>query len=56
MVRHMVETSKEEFKQACRKEKDPRVAKRTAAVNVAYYNRESTQHVADSLCSVRTGS
>ncbi len=45
----MVETSKEEFKQAYRKEKDPRAVKRMAAVNMAYYNQESTQHVADSL-------
>ena len=45
----MVETSKEEFKQAYRREKDPRVVKRMAAVNMAYYNQESTQHVADSL-------
>ena len=45
----MVETSREEFKQAYRKEKDPRVVKRMAAVNMAYYNQESTQHVADSL-------
>ena len=45
----MVEISKEEFRQAYRKEKDPRVVRRMAAVNMAYYNRESTQHVADSL-------
>ena len=45
----MVETSKEEFKQAYRREKDPRVAKRMAAVNMAYYNQESTQYVAGSL-------
>ena len=34
----MVETSKEEFKQACRREKDLRVVKRMAAVNMVYYN------------------
>ena len=45
----MAEMSKEEFKLAYRKEKDPRVVKRMAAVNMAHYNRESAQHVADSL-------
>ena len=45
----MVETSKEKFRQAYRKEKDLKVIKRMAAVNMAYYNQESVQHVADSL-------
>ena len=45
----MTEISREEFKRAYRKEKDLRVAKRMAAVNMAYYNQESTQYVADSL-------
>ena len=40
----MVETSKEEFKQAYRREKDPRVVKRMAAVNMTYYNREHAAH------------
>ena len=44
----MTEISKEEFKRAYRKEKDLRVAKRMAAVNMAHYNQESAQHVADS--------
>ena len=45
----MAEISREEFRRAYRKEKDLRVAKRMAAVNMAYYNQESAQHVADSL-------
>ena len=45
----MVETSKEEFRQAYRNEKNPKVVKRMAAANMTYYNRESAQHVADSL-------
>ncbi|MCE2498909.1 MAG: helix-turn-helix domain-containing protein [Nitrosopumilaceae archaeon] len=45
----MVEISREEFKRAYRKEKDSRVIKRIAAVNMVYYNQESAQHVADSL-------
>jgi len=45
----MAEIPREEFKRAYRKEKDPRVVKRMAAVNMAHYNRESAQHVADSL-------
>lgn len=34
----LVETSGEEFKQAYRREKDPKALKKIAAVNVAYYN------------------
>lgn len=45
----MVEMSGEEFKRAYREERDPRVIKKMAAVNMAHYNRESAQHVADSL-------
>ncbi len=45
----MTEMSREEVKRAYRKEKDLRVAKRMAAVNMAYYNQESAQHVADSF-------
>lgn len=44
-----VEAPKEEFKQAYQKEKDPRVAKRMAVANTAYYIWESAQHVAGSL-------
>ena len=52
----MAEISREEFKRAYRKEKDLRVAKRMAAVNMAHYNRESAQHVADSLIVSELGS
>ena len=45
----MVETFSGEFKQAHRKEKDPRSVEGMAAANVARHNLESTQHVADSL-------
>ena len=33
----MAEMSREEFKRAYRKERDPRVVKRMAAVNMAHY-------------------
>ena len=45
----MAEMSGEEFKRTYRKETDLRVVKRMAAVNMAHYNQESVQHVADSL-------
>ena len=45
----LAEASKEEFKQAYRREKDPKAVKRIAAVNMAYYNREGTHHAAGSL-------
>lgn len=45
----MVEAFKEEFKQAYRKEKDPRMVKRIAVASTAYYTLESAQYVAGSL-------
>ena len=39
----------EDLRQAYKKERDPRVARRMAAVNMVCVNNESIQHTADSL-------
>ena len=41
----MAEMSREAFKRAYRKEKDPRVVKRMAAVNMAHYNYLPDPHL-----------
>ena len=45
----MAKLSEEKFKEAYRQEKEPRVIRRMLAVNMAFYRKESAQHVADLL-------